>query len=122
MKTTNEEYEIEDTPMKPVPTITVFEAEKMLAAGKFVILDVRGFGDYEIMHIGGSIHIEFTEVFENLGKIPRDKSIGVICYGGGASEYITQLLLEDGYSDVSNIKGGIIRWALDINDSLLEYL
>lgn len=112
----------EITPISEVPVITVNEAEKMMKSGDFIILDVRSKGDYEDVHIWDSIHIEFTDVLDNLDLIPRDKDIGVICYGGGASEFITQKLLEQGYPSVMNIKGGIIRWALDIDDSLLEYL
>lgn len=74
------------------------------------------------MHIWDSIHIEFPDILDNLDQIPKNKDIGVICYGGGASEYITQLLLANEYPSVMNIKGGIIRWALDVDDSFLEYL
>lgn len=122
MKATGKEESSEKSITGQIPTITVFEAEKMLETGNFVIIDVRGRGDFENVHIWDSIHIEFKKVMENLDRIPKDKDIGVICYGGGASEYVTQVLLENGYPSVMNIKGGIIRWALDIDDELLEYL
>ena len=66
MKSTEKEGPSEKSATSDVPTITVFEAEKMLTAGNFVILDVRGTSDYEKVHIWNSIHIEFTEILENL--------------------------------------------------------
>ncbi len=103
-----------------VPTITVFELEKKIESDDYLILDVRGARDFKDVHIEGSINIEFTEVLENLSLIPREKEIGVLCYGGGASEFVTKLLLQHGYPKVANIKGGIIRYALDVDTDLLE--
>lgn len=122
MLTTRSKSKEEDSSPDTIPTLSVFEAFEKWEQGDYVVLDVRGSGDYESVHVEGSIHIEFTEVMANLSLLPRNKEIGVLCYGGGASEYITKLLLEQGFSDVANIEGGIIRWALDVDEALLEQL
>ena len=108
--------------LKHTPQMTVFEAKELLDKGELVILDVRGKKDYDTCHIEGSILIDLFLVLDNLESLPRDKKIGVICYGGGASNTVAQLLLDRGFINVRNITGGIIRYALDGDESLLAEL
>ena len=102
--------------------MTVFEAKNLLDRGELFVLDIRGKKDYENGHIDGSVLMDLFSVMDNLESLPRDKTIGVLCYGGGASNTIAQMLIDHGFTNVKNIKGGIVRYALDIDESLLGNL
>ncbi|MHA1984006.1 MAG: rhodanese-like domain-containing protein [Candidatus Hodarchaeales archaeon] len=103
-----------------VPTMTAFEAKEKLDNDELIILDIRSQRDFEDAHIMGSIQIEIFDVLDNLAKLPNDKEIGVICYGGGGSMTVTKMLMNNGYAQVKNVEGGIIRYALDVDNTLLE--
>ncbi|OLS22273.1 MAG: hypothetical protein HeimC3_31500 [Candidatus Heimdallarchaeota archaeon LC_3] len=60
------------------------------------------------------------EVIDKITELPKDKEIGVICYGAGESMAVTQMLIDRGFTNAENIEGGIIRYALDVDNSLLE--
>ncbi|MHA2365597.1 MAG: rhodanese-like domain-containing protein [Candidatus Hodarchaeales archaeon] len=105
-----------------VPHMTVYEVKEELDKGELFILDVRGQGDFRNAHLESSVQMSLFDVLDNLGELPRDKPIGVLCYGGGASMTVTQMLIDNGFDNAKNIKGGIIRYALDVDDELLGQL
>lgn len=110
-----------DEESKDVPSITVFEAKGKIDSGdNFYIIDVRSKDDFESAHIQGSRQMTIFEFEkeETFDSLPKDVEIGVICYGGGASMSITQMLINKGFN-AKNITGGIIRYALDVDTDLL---
>lgn len=76
------------------------------------LLDIRSFEDYANGHIPGSVNIPFRSVFDpdNLGKLPNDKRIVVICYTGHTASQITALLNIAGYDAIA-LKFGFQPWA-----------
>jgi len=51
----------------------------------FLVVDVRpNPGEYKAGHIPGAIHISYNEILkpENLGKLPKDKKIILVCVTG----------------------------------------
>lgn len=103
-----------------LPRISVIEAREKVDRGELVILDIRGARDFRKARIEGSINIEFSDILANLTQIPKAKEVGVMCYGGGASELVTLFLLKQDYPNVRNVDGGIVRWALEVDDSLWD--
>jgi hydroxyacylglutathione hydrolase len=86
--------------------MTAFETKEKLSKDELVILDIRGQRDFEDVHIEGSIQMEIFDVLDNLARIPKNKEIGINCYGGGGSMTVTKMLLDNGYANVKNIEGG----------------
>jgi len=43
------------------------------------------------------------------------------CHHGGRSGHATDFLLRNGYSDVTNVAGGIDAWSLEIDPSIPRY-
>ncbi|MCY3412798.1 MAG: rhodanese-like domain-containing protein [Candidatus Heimdallarchaeota archaeon] len=119
---TMKEHPVENVQEKKIPALSVFELKEKLDTNSIQVIDVRGGKDFKDFHIPGSIHLEFNTVMNNVDKIPTDKALAVVCYGGGASEFITELLIQEGFSPVYNITGGIIRYALDIDQDMLELI
>jgi len=94
---------------KNVPEIDVLEAQKRIEAGA-VLVDVREPNEYKESHIPGS-RLEplstFTEKYEDL---PKDQPLIMQCRSGARSERAAKYLLEQGYTDVVNLTGGILAW------------
>jgi adenylyltransferase/sulfurtransferase len=86
----------------------------------FQLIDVREAHELDICQIGG-LHIPMGDVMDNLDKIAKDKQVIVHCRSGARSGAICQALESQGYTNVYNLKGGIIAWANEIDKSLPKY-
>jgi sulfur-carrier protein adenylyltransferase/sulfurtransferase len=101
--------------------ITVSELKKMRdEKHDFQLIDVREEHELEICEIGGE-HIPMGDVMENLDKVSKTKQVVIHCRSGARSGAICQALETQGYSNVYNLKGGIIAWANEIDTSLTKY-
>jgi sulfur-carrier protein adenylyltransferase/sulfurtransferase len=50
-----------------------------------------------------------------------DDPIVVYCRSGGRSARIVQFLRASGFSNVLNLKGGVLGWRAEVDPSLREY-
>ncbi|MEX1062888.1 MAG: rhodanese-like domain-containing protein [Balneolaceae bacterium] len=103
--------------------ITVEELKKKNDQGdSYLLLDVREPFEANISTIGGQL-IPLDQLPGQMEKLPaeKDKEIIVLCRSGGRSAKAQKLLLDNGYSNVKNLKGGINQWARTIDKSLPEY-
>src|SRR5687768_6351092 len=94
---------------------------KIDAKEDFFLLDVREPNEYQIGKIPGSTLIPLGEVPQRVGEIPRDKEIVVHCKMGGRSAKAAAYLRQQGYSNVKNLKGGILDWSDKIDPSVPKY-
>lgn len=86
----------------------------------FQLIDVREAHELEICQIGG-LHIPMGDVMDNLDRISRDKQVIIHCRSGARSGAICNALASQGYTNVYNLKGGILAWAKEIDPSLPMY-
>ncbi|MGZ4049419.1 MAG: rhodanese-like domain-containing protein [Bacteroidia bacterium] len=101
--------------------ITVTELKKLKdSKADFQLIDVREEHELEISEIGGE-HIAMGEVMDNLDKISKDKQVIIHCRSGARSGAICQALEANGFSNVYNLKGGIIAWSTEIDPSVTKY-
>lgn len=70
---------------------------------KIYLLDLRKPDEYKLFHIKGSKNIFWLELLKdkNLKKLPKDKTIFLICYVGHTSSQAMVLLKLLGYNVVS---------------------
>ena len=80
-----------------------------------LLLDVREPGEYAAIHAPNAKLIPLGQLGSRLAEIAayKDKPIVVMCRSGHRSARAVALLKEAGYSQVSNIKGGINAWEGD---------
>lgn len=73
----------------------------------YFLLDIRKADEYKKMHIKGSKNIFWLDILDNknLKKLPKNKTIFLICYVGHTSSQVMTLLKLLGY-DVVSIKYG----------------
>ena len=105
-----------ETPME----IDVMTAAEQLKSGALLI-DVREASEVATCAIAGSRHIPMQQIPAHLNELPRDQLILVHCHHGGRSMRVTQFLRANGFTQVSNIAGGIDTWAELIDPTLARY-
>ena len=78
-----------------------------------VILDVRTPDEYEEKHIPNSLLIDVKDAqnfVAEIEKLNKSKSYYVYCKAGGRSMMACNIMEQMGFSDVSNLEGGITEW------------
>ncbi|MGC9198949.1 MAG: molybdopterin-synthase adenylyltransferase MoeB [Acidobacteriaceae bacterium] len=106
-----------------IPQISVEQLKARMDAGYSpFLLDVRERHEYAIVDLG-AILIPVGELHRNLHNInvPKDAEIVVHCKSGIRSQHAALLLKERGFTNVSNLAGGIIAWAERIDPKLPKY-
>ncbi len=91
------------------PEISVSEAVAKQQAGAF-ILDVREPSEWNDAHIAGATLISLGELANRESELPRDKEIVVVCHSGNRSAKARDLLLKDGFTQVTSMAGGMTQW------------
>jgi len=105
-----------------IEQITVSELNNKISNKEdFILLDVRTDSEYYLSNIEGAIHIPMNNVPDKLDSLKRDKEIIVQCKSGVRSSRVCEFLLKSGYTDVKNLRGGIVAWAEKIDPSILVY-
>ncbi len=95
--------------------ITVKQGKEMIDQGEVFILDVRTLEEYAAGHINGSMllavqDIPEQELNDRLMDIPKDRKILVYCRSGTRSLKASKILVDNGFSEVYNMQGGITDW------------
>ena len=102
--------------------ITPVELKKKLDAGETpFILDVREPNEYQINKIPGSTLIPLGELPRRYQELPKDRQIVTQCKIGGRSAKAQDFLKTVGFTDVLNLKGGILKWIDDVDPSQPKY-
>lgn len=95
-----------------VPLMQPADLYKRMLAGETIhLLDTRESREYKISAIQGAVHVGF--LFFTPGKvdqISKDDLVVVYCTIGARSETVGEKLLNNGFSNVYNLYGGIIYW------------
>lgn len=97
---------------KKVPYIAVAELKNLQQKNKVVILDSRELVEFKVSHIEGAKLVGYNHF--RLSSLPdsidKKTPIVVYCTLGVRSEVIANQLIENGYTDVKNLYGGISEW------------
>lgn len=106
--------------------ISVHELKEKIDAGEEVfVLDVREpFEQYQSkLDYEHSTLIPLGQLGERIGEIEDHATDEVVCMcrSGSRSAKACKLLEKEGFENVKNLKGGINRWAKEIDTSLPVY-
>ena len=85
-------------------------AERMDASNPPLVIDIRTPRERAEKSIDGSMHRPLNALREGLPDVARDRAIIVHCAGGYRSSIAASLLQRDGFTNVSEIAGGIAAW------------
>jgi glyoxylase-like metal-dependent hydrolase (beta-lactamase superfamily II) len=73
-------------------------------------VDVRTPRERASSYVSGSVDIPLNQLAERVGELPRDRPLLVYCAGGYRSSIAASLLRQHGFTDVSEIAGGMAAW------------
>jgi len=78
--------------------------------GEYLLLDVRTQSEYDAGHIDGSVLIPHTELADRLDEVEGYDKVLVYCASGNRSVAASQILIDAGFKEVYNFKGGFSAW------------
>jgi len=104
----------------PVRQMSVRELAEKWQAGEVTLIDVRGETDRSQASIKGSLVLD-RETMERLETLPKDTAIAFLCHHGNASMGAAEYFRKQGFTNISNVAGGINAWSMEIDPSVPRY-
>jgi rhodanese-related sulfurtransferase len=78
-----------------------------------ILVDVREPNEYEEVHASGARLMPLSAFEAAHSSLSKDAEIVMICRSGARSERAGQMLLDNGYTNVTNLTGGTMAWVQD---------
>jgi rhodanese-related sulfurtransferase len=104
----------------PIPSILPREAAARLDgtaeagtdadARRPLLVDVRERDEFRTVRVPGAVLVPVSEFAARMADLPRDRPLLILCASGSRSQMVADYLLRVGYSDVTNVVGGIAAW------------
>ena len=103
-------------------TITPKELKERIDKGDTMfLLDVREPWEYAMAKIEGAVLIPLGTLPQSLETLDRNAEIIAHCHHGMRSADAVQFLLQQGFSTVKNLVGGIDAWSVQVDPSVPRY-
>lgn len=96
----------------PIGSCDVATAAERLGdqqSGAF-ILDVRERDEFAMLRVPGAGLLPMSELADGLDRVPRGRPLLVMCASGKRSLVAADHLSRHGFTDVTNVAGGIVAW------------
>jgi rhodanese-related sulfurtransferase len=95
--------------------------QKKEAGDAFILLDVREEWEYQRAHIPDSILIPLGALPRRLSELDPDDEIITMCHHGMRSASAQAFLIQSGFTNVSNMTGGIDAYSLSADPTIPRY-
>ncbi|MGB8169352.1 MAG: rhodanese-like domain-containing protein [Chthoniobacteraceae bacterium] len=108
----------------PLPEISVAELQQLRTQPQPPrLIDVREPDEWEIARIDGAELLPLSQWPAIVATQLTDPAqpLLVLCHHGGRSARATDFLLRQGFTDVTNIAGGIDAWSCEIDPAVPRY-
>jgi rhodanese-related sulfurtransferase len=90
-----------------------------------VLLDVREPHELEIASVKPVgftlLTIPMSEFAGRIRELSASQPIACLCHHGGRSQQVASYLVNNGFSQVANVAGGIHAWADELDNSIARY-
>lgn len=111
----------QSTATMPVPEITVEQLAELRNSGTpHTLIDVREPHEYDLCNLGGAL-IPLGQIPARYSEIPREGTVVVHCRSGARSGKAIEYLQSLGYTNLTNLAGGILAWSDRIDPSIPKY-
>ena len=94
--------------------------------GKPFLLDVREAWELQTAPFPAPadctlLHLPMRETPARLGELAPHRPLLVICHYGSRSMQVAHFLVQQGFTDVTNLAGGIEAWATEVDPAVARY-
>ena len=97
------------------------EVSKLMKEGaKIQVIDVREPFEYELINIGG-LNLPLSSLREKTDLIEKEIPVVVLCKSGQRSTQAIRLLQPQGFTNLINMKGGLMAWRDEVDGRLKLY-
>lgn len=103
-----------------VQTMALEVAGWLGEGGDLLFLDVRTPWEWELAHVEGS-ELADDDTMGRLQALDRGKRIVCICHHGIRSQSAALYLVDQGFTNVHNLVGGIDAWSLEVDADVPRY-
>jgi rhodanese-related sulfurtransferase len=101
--------------------ITVQDLKKMIDNKEdFQLIDVRETFEYEMSNLSG-LNIPLAGLLLEADQISKDKPVIMQCRSGARSAAALNQLEQLGYTNLYNLKGGILAWKAEFEPDMAVY-
>jgi sulfur-carrier protein adenylyltransferase/sulfurtransferase len=102
--------------------VTVQELKALIdSKADFQLIDVREPHEYDICNLEGEL-IPQAEIPQHVDKISKEKKVVIHCRSGARSGNMVQWLEKNhGFTNLYNLKGGVLAWAKEIDNTMPTY-
>lgn len=92
--------------------------EKLQTADQPLLLDVRNPEEFDLGHLPAAKLIPLPVLEQHLSELDKNAEIVVYCRSGARSRKAATTMVASGFNNVTNLEGGIMSWAKEIDPSV----
>ena len=104
-----------------IKSLSVQELKTRLAAGNITLIDVRPAQSRAQAAPLPQARVLEDEGYESLAALPKDTALAFICHHGISSRGMAERFAAHGFTDVSNVEGGMDAWSREVDASVPRY-
>jgi monothiol glutaredoxin len=109
-------------PMAPAPVkqMSVTELKSRLEDASVILIDVRGSEERALASLDAA-KVMNDDTMKAIEAMPKDTALAFICHTGNRSQVAGEYFRKQGFTNVSNVVGGIDAWSKEIDPSVPVY-
>ena len=105
---------------EPVKQMSVTELKKNLENNSVILIDVRGSEERALASLDAAKGMD-GEIMKELETMPKETALAFICHNGNRSQVAGEYFRKQGFTNVSNVAGGIDAWSKEVDSSVPAY-
>ena len=105
---------------EPVKQMTVAELKTALDNNSVVLIDVRGSEERALASLEAARPMD-RDTMQEIEAMEKDTPLAFICHVGNRSQVAAEHFRKQGFTNVSNVAGGIDAWSKEIDSSVPTY-
>jgi adenylyltransferase/sulfurtransferase len=96
-------------------------ADRLRRGDRLDVIDVREPYEWRIARIDGARLIPLSTFGAMAAALPHDRDLVLYCHHGTRSRAAAEFLVQQGFSRVWNLTGGIARWSAEVDPAVPTY-